>query len=277
MNEPIVIAAGEGELIGDSPDRRVEILCDADAVHVTWARFAAGRDGADLHFHRDHHDVFYVLEGELTLRLGVEDEAVRAPAGTFACIPPGVVHGFRNASDAEVRYLNLHAPGMGFAGYLRDLRDRRPAAYDQFDPPADGGLPVSEVDFGERADVPAVKVFPAATGPGEPESHVDARHTELYVLAGALAVGGARAGAGAPRPPPHGSVPGCGPRWRGGAGGPAPAPGCPCPRASRTRWSRRARSRRATSWCTLPRSDARGQSRPAGRAPPARGALVSLP
>jgi hypothetical protein len=26
-----------------------------------------------------------------------------------------VVHGFRNGSDAELRYLNLHAPGQGFA------------------------------------------------------------------------------------------------------------------------------------------------------------------
>ncbi len=37
------------------------------------------------------------------------------PAGTLARVPPDVVHGFRNGSDAELRYLNLHAPGQGFA------------------------------------------------------------------------------------------------------------------------------------------------------------------
>jgi mannose-6-phosphate isomerase-like protein (cupin superfamily) len=190
MNEPIVIPAGEGELIGDSPDRRVEILCDADAMHVTWSRFAAGRDGADLHFHRDHHDVFYVLEGELTLRLGAEDEAVRAPAGTFACIPPLVVHGFRNASDAEVRYLNLHAPGAGFAAYMRGIRDGRPVPFDQH-PPGDGVRPASEATIrtgGVRAG--ALAISETTCEPGEEVG-------TAYVLAGELAFGAVRAGAGA--------------------------------------------------------------------------------
>jgi quercetin dioxygenase-like cupin family protein len=144
MNEPTIIPPGGGEVIGDSPDRRVEILCDADASHVTWSRFAAGRDGADLHFHRHHHDVFYVLEGELTLRLGVEDEPVRVPAGTFVCVPPLVVHGFRNAGDAEVRYLNVHAPGTGFADYMRGIRDGKPVAFDQHPPSPGGAQPAGE-------------------------------------------------------------------------------------------------------------------------------------
>ena len=60
----IVLPPGGGEVVGDSPERRVEILCEHDAVHATWSRFAPGRDGADLHVHRLHTDVFYVLEGE---------------------------------------------------------------------------------------------------------------------------------------------------------------------------------------------------------------------
>ena len=60
--------------------------------------------------HHGHTDLFYVLEGELTLRLGIDDDAVSLPAGTLARVPPNVVHGFRNGSDSEVRYLNFHAP-----------------------------------------------------------------------------------------------------------------------------------------------------------------------
>src|SRR3954447_5392703 len=111
MRAATVIPPGGGEVIGDSAERRVEILCDDDALHATVSRFAAGREGADLHIHRRHTDVFYVLEGELTVRLGVEDEPLGVPAGTLALVLPLVVHGFRNASDADVRYLNLHAPG----------------------------------------------------------------------------------------------------------------------------------------------------------------------
>ena len=175
------------EIIGDSPDRTVVLLCEQDDLHATWSRFGPGRDGADLHIHHHHADHFYVLSGELTLRLGPDGREVSMAEGTFARIPAGVVHGFRNASDAEVTYLNLHAPGMGFADFLRDLRDGRPAAYDQHDPPPDGGRPVSEASIGQPEGGVAVVV-------AEPGVAVSGR---LYVLAGELATaGGVRAEAG---------------------------------------------------------------------------------
>ena len=134
------VPPGGGELIGSAPDRRVELLCDHDAVHATWSRFGPGRPGADLHVHRRHSDLFYVLEGELVLLLGPRGTPVAAPAGTLVRVPPLVVHGFR-AGPQGTRYLNLHAPGRGFAGYLRALRDGRDGAYDQEPPPPDGGRP----------------------------------------------------------------------------------------------------------------------------------------
>jgi uncharacterized cupin superfamily protein len=192
-----VIPPGGGEVVGDAPGRRVEILAEHDSLHATWSRFGPGRDGADLHVHYEHTDLFYVLAGELTLRLGPEGEERAMPAGTLVRVPAGVVHGFRNASDAEVRYLNFHAPGVGFAGYMRDRHDGRPAHYDQWDPPEDGGRPISEVEFGEQTEVDAIKLFPATVEPGAAESHEDARHTDIYVLEGELLVSGEQAAAGA--------------------------------------------------------------------------------
>jgi hypothetical protein len=52
---------GEGEVVGDVPDRRVEILCDRDELVVTWTRFGPRRDGASPHIHRTHSDLFFVL------------------------------------------------------------------------------------------------------------------------------------------------------------------------------------------------------------------------
>jgi quercetin dioxygenase-like cupin family protein len=135
----MIVAAGGGEVIGDSPERRVEILCETEALHATWSRFGPGRAGADLHVHRHHSDVFYVLDGELTIRLGHAGAETVASAGTVAIVPPLVVHGFRNGSDAEMRYLNFHVPGSGFADYMRGLRDGRTVTYDQHPPPQDGG------------------------------------------------------------------------------------------------------------------------------------------
>ena len=74
--------------------------------------------GPPPHVHRRLHDMFYVLEGTLTFRLG--DETVLAPPRTFICVPPGVVHSFSNPSDDPVRFLNLNTPA-GWEGYMRDL------------------------------------------------------------------------------------------------------------------------------------------------------------
>jgi quercetin dioxygenase-like cupin family protein len=74
--------------------------------------------GVDPHFHKGHSDSFFVLEGELEMHLG--DEVVIAVPGTYALAPPGVVHWFRNVSDAPMRLLSIHTPG-GFAEYRAEL------------------------------------------------------------------------------------------------------------------------------------------------------------
>jgi mannose-6-phosphate isomerase-like protein (cupin superfamily) len=204
VSEPVLILPGEGEVIGDTPDRRVEILSDDETLNATWSRFGPHREGADLHIHRHHIDHFYVLEGELTVRLGMEDDPVVVPAGTLARIPPLVVHGFRNGSDAEVRYLNLHAPGQRFADYLRAMRDGRSFSYDQYDPPEDSVRPASEAAIGgdllvaDRpglrvkllADVDELGISETVAEPGDfsaPPLHRHPRHTEsFYVLEGEM-------------------------------------------------------------------------------------------
>jgi quercetin dioxygenase-like cupin family protein len=202
MSAPVVIEPGGGEVVGDSPDRRVELLSDHDSLHATWSRFGPGREGADLHVHHRHTDLFYVLEGELTLRLGVADEPVSVPAGSLVRMPPNVVHGFRNAGDAELRFLNLHVPGQGFAAFMRALRDGREASYDQHDPSDDGGRPVSEAAIGgdplavtERdgvreallAEIDAIAVYEVSCAPGAATAADRAGRGELtsiYVVEG---------------------------------------------------------------------------------------------
>jgi quercetin dioxygenase-like cupin family protein len=203
VSELGLVPLGEGELIGDSPERRVEVLSDHATLCATWARFGPRREGADLHVHREHTDLFYVLEGELTVRLGMEDKQVVVPAGTLARVPPLVVHGFRNASDAVVRYLNLHAPGQRFVDYLRALRDGNSFSFDQHPPPDDGGRPSSEATVGgdgyvaERpglrvellVDDEAIGISEARSEPGgpSPPPHVHRRHVEsFYVLEGEM-------------------------------------------------------------------------------------------
>jgi mannose-6-phosphate isomerase-like protein (cupin superfamily) len=76
--------------------------------------------GPPLHTHERLHDMFYVLEGTLTMRLG-EDTRELSP-DSFACVPPGVVHTFSNRSGERVRMLNFNTPG-GWENYMRDLAE----------------------------------------------------------------------------------------------------------------------------------------------------------
>jgi mannose-6-phosphate isomerase-like protein (cupin superfamily) len=141
VGQPTLLTPGEGEVVGDSEDRRVEILCDREVLCVTWTRFGPGRGGANPHIHRHHTDLFYVLDGELTVGLGADRQETAVPAGSLVVAPPFVVHAFRNASPTEeLRYLNFHAPGGGFADYLRGVTP----GFDSEDPPADGSRPVEE-------------------------------------------------------------------------------------------------------------------------------------
>jgi quercetin dioxygenase-like cupin family protein len=206
MAEPSLIPPGRGEVIGDSPDRRVEVLSDHDSLHATWSRYGPGRDGADLHIHRRHTDLFYVLDGELTMRVGPAGDEVTVPAGTLVRVPPEVVHGFRNRSAAEVRYLNFHAPGEGFITFMRGLRDGVKVVYDQHAPPDDGGRPPSEAVIGGQVSVEAgpgfearilcdtdhLEVAEVVVEPRDtqapPREADDGRVESIYVLDGAVSV-----------------------------------------------------------------------------------------
>jgi quercetin dioxygenase-like cupin family protein len=76
--------------------------------------------GPPLHHHA-FDEAFYVLDGELTFRLG--DELRTAAAGRFAFVRGGAVHTLANLADAPARYLLVITPA-GFERYFdRDGAD----------------------------------------------------------------------------------------------------------------------------------------------------------
>jgi quercetin dioxygenase-like cupin family protein len=78
----------------------------------------AGFPGPVLHVHPDFEETFYVLEGEIAVRVG--DEAHEAGPGTVAVVPRGTPHTFANPSDRPARMLVLVTPG-GFERYFEAL------------------------------------------------------------------------------------------------------------------------------------------------------------
>jgi mannose-6-phosphate isomerase-like protein (cupin superfamily) len=101
-----------------------------------------GFPGPPPHVHDKLHDMFYVLEGTLTVQLGEETREIGA--GSFVCVPPGTVHTFSNPGSEPVRLLNLNTPA-GWENYMRDLAAA--TAGGKTPSPAEIGKIASRYDF----------------------------------------------------------------------------------------------------------------------------------
>jgi quercetin dioxygenase-like cupin family protein len=119
VTEDGIVALGpEGGEHLERVARHHRVLAELPSFEAIELRFGPDFEGVDPHIHEDHTDAFFVLAGVAEFQVG--DEVVLAEPGSFVAAPPGVTHGFRNASDAELRVLNIHAPNVGFASRLRD-------------------------------------------------------------------------------------------------------------------------------------------------------------
>jgi quercetin dioxygenase-like cupin family protein len=121
LSDAAVLRPAEGERIavgGSSLDLKGTAASSDGTFFLSETTVEPGFPGPPPHVHRELHDLFYVLEGTLALRVG--GETVSAEAGTFACFPPGTVHTFSNPGGEPVRILNFSTPA-GWEGYMREL------------------------------------------------------------------------------------------------------------------------------------------------------------
>jgi mannose-6-phosphate isomerase-like protein (cupin superfamily) len=111
FSDGTILRPGEGERIAIGAS---SVLLKASGASSDGQFFLSetsvepGFPGPPPHVHRELHDLFFVLEGTLTLLDG--DETVAASPGTFACFPPGAVHTFSNPGGEPVRILNFNTP-----------------------------------------------------------------------------------------------------------------------------------------------------------------------
>lgn len=102
---------------------RAVLLAATDDLVLTEYDLETGTEPGDPHYHANHSDSFYVIEGELEFQ--IDGKTVRAKAGTLVVAPRGAVHAFPVAVGSRARFLNIHAPGVGFDRYLRELNEMR--------------------------------------------------------------------------------------------------------------------------------------------------------
>lgn len=72
-------------------------------------------DGPGAHLHEDNDEVFYVLEGKISILIG--DKWTSAEKGTFIRIPANTIHDFKNETDNKTGVLNFFIPG----GFERNM------------------------------------------------------------------------------------------------------------------------------------------------------------
>ena len=120
----VVVAPGDGRFIAvGSAGTGVTVKASAaetGGLCTVWeGQVPPGTVGAGPHYHRERDEFFYVLDGELVLRIG--DDRHTAGAGTFAFVPRGTTHGFHNASRESATILVMHHPA-GFEQFLDEMQ-----------------------------------------------------------------------------------------------------------------------------------------------------------
>ena len=103
-----------------SSETRTFLNMVADTMPKRVTRLPAKTPGPPPHTHERKTDMFFVLEG--TLSVLVEDDWRELGPGSFVAAPPGVRHSFRNDADAPVRFLNMSTPG-GWERYMREVAE----------------------------------------------------------------------------------------------------------------------------------------------------------
>lgn len=108
---PVVLMPDEGR---DYPMGRIRALFKADGEE-TGSRYAISEwwlephcTGPGTHRHAED-DLFYVLEGTMSIRVG--DTWHAAPKGAFVLVPGGTPHDFENRGAVRAGVLNIAVPG----------------------------------------------------------------------------------------------------------------------------------------------------------------------
>lgn len=84
--------------------------------------------GPNLHVHPEAAEIFFVLEGDLLVRIGERED--RVGPGAFVYAPAGTPHTFASLSDQPARQIVIYTPAGPEAWFdeLADLRARNASA-----------------------------------------------------------------------------------------------------------------------------------------------------
>jgi len=111
MTQPFSVPADGGKATwGDGLNLFKAMAGDTGGALALWESLLPQGSSPPLHVHSREDEAFYVLDGELTFRIG--DQVVLAPTGSFLWGPRDVAHQYR-VDSPTARLLTLFVPGGG--------------------------------------------------------------------------------------------------------------------------------------------------------------------
>src|SRR5215475_1178211 len=110
MTQAVIRNPGEGRTVAVVGDvyRFLATGEDTNGKYALWEAIVPVGGGPPPHVHSREEEGFYILEGEITFQIG--DQRLVASAGTFANMPVGTPHSFKNESSKPAKMLISVAP-----------------------------------------------------------------------------------------------------------------------------------------------------------------------
>ena len=109
--QPKIVAPGQGTSI-NAFGIPMHIMLRAEDTNGSFAALVAEFEpgqGPPAHFHHDHDEYFFVLEGEFALEVG--GQAVTAGPGAMVFVPRETTHAFKYVGTTRGRLLEWGIPG----------------------------------------------------------------------------------------------------------------------------------------------------------------------
>jgi mannose-6-phosphate isomerase-like protein (cupin superfamily) len=144
----IILGPGEGKTINvpGIPITLKATKADTGGAYTLTEEMVIG-EGPPQHIHKVEDEAFYVLEGEVGIKIG--EQIVQGVPGSFVLVPRGTVHTFWNVGITPAKVLSIISP----------------AGFEQFLAEAVGDEDVDEETFVARAMAIAEKYNFEITGP----------------------------------------------------------------------------------------------------------------
>ena len=131
-NVPLHRPAGSGPMYWGPGDLYTFLVTgeESGGAYFAMEALVPPGGGPPPHVHTNEDETFYVLEGDVTFRLG--DETVTAGPGDFVHVPRGTVHCFHNGAATTARLILTFTPS-GIERFFEETLQR--ATDPTLDPP----------------------------------------------------------------------------------------------------------------------------------------------